>query len=287
MILVCTGIFLGLLYIIGNRNHQTSDKISNNQSNKTSIPQKSISDSTLHLNLSGIYSTERHSIRITNENGTYIYKSWKNPKALDEGDPDLQLSNGIYTSPENNIHCQGTSKLTFMNGNLTIIIISVTTQNHGCFKSTPPDGAIAYMTIYIDGQEKDHYWMYEITRILSAQQASTTNTVSEKPDDWVHINTRQGNYGNTNYAYVSPSSLDKANNSIEVQEIIEGGARNGQSARYRMEADCSTGMVRTVSNIRWFDTNNNLAGENPPSNPNWHKATGQKDPAVWNYLCRQ
>ena len=128
--------------------------------------------------LSGIFSTDRHSIRITNNNGSYTYQSWKQPKALDEGSPDLQLANGTYTSAENNNQCPGAGKLTFIKGNLAIHIVSVTAQNHGCFRSVPPDGANAYMTISINGQEKDHYWMYGTSGIAAVQQVSSNNNSS-------------------------------------------------------------------------------------------------------------
>ena len=104
--------------------------------------------------------------------------------------------------------------------------------------------------------------------------------------DWIHVNTRQGNYGNINHAYVSPSSLD-SNNSIKVMEVIEGGLRHGNYYQYRMQVDCSDGTVRMVSNVQQFDANQNFLGENVPSNPGWYTATGQKDPSVWNYVCGQ
>lgn len=101
--------------------------------------------------------------------------------------------------------------------------------------------------------------------------------------DWVHINSRKGSYGNINHAYVSPSSLN--NNKVKVMEQIEGGYRHGSHYKYWMEADCSDGTIRMVSNVQQFDAYNNFIGENPPSNPGWYPATGQKDPAVWRYIC--
>lgn len=110
-------------------------------------------------------------------------------------------------------------------------------------------------------------------------------SASGSPNGWVHVNSRQGNYGNINHAYVLASSLN--NNKIQVKEVIEGGQRNGSHYTYWMEASCSDGMIRMASNVQQFGANNRFIGENPPSSPGWYRATGQKDPAVWNYICRR
>ncbi|MBR7070438.1 MAG: hypothetical protein IKI30_08365 [Oxalobacter sp.] len=120
---------------------------------------------------------------------------------------------------------------------------------------------------------------------IQAPTNSNAQSASGTSNDWVHVNSRQGNYGNTNHAYVLPSTL--SNNKIQVKEVIEGGQRNGNHYTYWMEANCSDGMIRMASNVQHFDANNNFKGENPPSSPGWYKATGQKDPAVWHYICQR
>lgn len=108
--------------------------------------------------LDGIYYTDRHSIRIIERNGGYTYQAWKQPKSLDEGKPDLQVTKGWATQIGRN-QC-GTDKLTFKNGNLTMDVLAVTNDNRGCFASNPPNDAVGELTIYINGEKKDHYWMY-------------------------------------------------------------------------------------------------------------------------------
>ncbi len=126
----------------------------------------------------------------------------------------------------------------------------------------------------------------EQVRSPSNSNADTQpDATSNASNDWVHVNSRRGNYGNINHAYVLPSSFN--NNKIQVKEVIEGGQRNGSHYTYWMEASCSDGMIRMSSNVQQFGANNRFIGENPPSSPGWYKATGQKDPAVWNYICRR
>lgn len=140
-----------------------------------------------------------------------------------------------------------------------------------------------------DTQQQDQLNQTNAAEQVQASSDSRTevqqDAVSNTSDGWIHVNTRQGNYGNTNHAYVLPSSL--SNNRIQVKEMIEGGQRNGSHYIYWMEVSCSNGMIRMASNVQQFDANNNFKGEKPPSSLGWYKATGQKDPAVWNYICRQ
>lgn len=103
--------------------------------------------------------------------------------------------------------------------------------------------------------------------------------------DWVHVNSRNGYYGNINHAYVSPSSVD-GNGTVKVMEVIENGPRHGNYVQYRMQADCSDGTVRVVTNIQWFNAEQNFLDEKTPSNIGWHNADGEKDAAVWNYICK-
>lgn len=102
---------------------------------------------------------------------------------------------------------------------------------------------------------------------------------------WEHVNSRHGYYGNTNHTYVSPRSMDN-NGNIKVMEVIENGPRHGNYAMYMMRADCSDGTVIVTSNIEWFDAEQNFLEERTPSKTGWRKATGEKDVAVWNYVCR-
>lgn len=102
--------------------------------------------------------------------------------------------------------------------------------------------------------------------------------------DWIHVNTRQGNYGNINHSYVSPSSQN--GNTIKVMEVIENGPRHGNYAQYIMQIDCSDGTVLVASDIDWYDANQNFLESRSPSNPGWHSTANQKDVAVWNYMCR-
>ena len=126
----------------------------------------------------------------------------------------------------------------------------------------------------------------EASAAASAAQAAGSAVYASSPSsNWIHVNTRNGYYGNVNHAYVLPSSLS-SDNSIKVKEVIENGPRDGHYAQYTMQVDCSDHTVRVISNIEWFNSSGYFLEERTPSKSGWHPATGQKDPAIWNYVCR-
>ena len=85
----------------------------------------------------GEYHTSRHSIRITKRNGRYLYQAWKQPKTMDEGPPDLMLTNGE----------DSTDGITFKKGNLVIDINRSSTADKELY-------------IFINNVYRDHYYMY-------------------------------------------------------------------------------------------------------------------------------
>ena len=85
----------------------------------------------------GEYHTSKHSIRITKQNGRYLYQAWKQPKTMDEGRPDLMLTNGEDTA----------DGISFKKGNLVIDIN----------RSNKSDKELY---IFINNVYRDHYFMY-------------------------------------------------------------------------------------------------------------------------------
>ncbi len=64
----------------------------------------------------------------------------------------------------------------------------------------------------------------------SVPASSVPAYTSNSSNNWIHVNTRNGYYGNVNHAYVLPSSLG-SDNSIKVKEVIENGPRDGHYAQ--------------------------------------------------------
>ncbi len=110
-----------------------------------------------YSSLSGVFYTDRHSIRVVEQNGGYLYEAWKSPKGLDEGSPDLQVEKG-WLSQEGSGQCTA-DKVTFKKGNLTMTMVGMTDVNRECYGNVPAD-AVAELTIFINGVKKDHYWVY-------------------------------------------------------------------------------------------------------------------------------
>ncbi len=110
-----------------------------------------------YSSLSGVFYTDRHSIRVIEQDGGYMYEAWKSPKGLDEGSPDLLVEKG-WLSQEGSGQCTA-DKVTFKKGNLTMTMVGMTDVNRGCYGDVPAD-AVAGLTIFINGVKKDHYWVY-------------------------------------------------------------------------------------------------------------------------------
>jgi hypothetical protein len=86
----------------------------------------------------GEYHTSKHSIRISRRNGKYLYQAWKQPKTMDEGYPDLILTNGEDSA----------DGITFKKGNLVIDINRSNTADKELY-------------IFINNVYRDHYYMYK------------------------------------------------------------------------------------------------------------------------------
>lgn len=119
---------------------------------------------------SALYQTSKHNIRITcsgddvysySENCTY--QSWNKPKQVGQGKPDLEIHRGEFRKFNTNatgVYCSG-GMYGFDKGNLSIVIQwGLVTDNRKCFQKRPPRNAGGDLTIFINGKQKDHYWLY-------------------------------------------------------------------------------------------------------------------------------
>jgi len=105
----------------------------------------------------GVFYTDRHSIRINNNNGSYTYEAWKQPKQLDEGMPDLEVKGGrIDDTPLSDCDV---GRIVFKKGNLKMTAQNINESNRSCFVNAP-SGAVGKLDIFINGVRKDHYWLY-------------------------------------------------------------------------------------------------------------------------------
>ena len=114
------------------------------------------------------YETSRHNIRITcSSEENCLYQSWNKPKAIGQGKPDFTMPGTVgmgymrdCTDPD---HCLAScDRFTFTKGN---VVLEMQGSEEGignrCATSAKaPRKVWGDMTIKIDGQLKDHYWVY-------------------------------------------------------------------------------------------------------------------------------
>ncbi len=115
-----------------------------------------------------LYQTSKHNIRITCSGGDYwhsencTYQSWNKPKQIGQGKPDFEIRKGEFRKLNTNagIYCSG-GMYSFDKGNVSIILEwGLVTENRECFPKRPPRNAGGALTVYINGKQKDHYWLY-------------------------------------------------------------------------------------------------------------------------------
>lgn len=117
------------------------------------------------------FQINKHNIRITcpftDNTNTCTYESWNKPKRMGQGKPDFMMPGTIgmgYTrdcaDPD---HCLAScDTFTFIKGNVTLKMQgSEKGIGHRCASfEKAPRKVWGDMTIKIDGQLKDHYWVY-------------------------------------------------------------------------------------------------------------------------------
>lgn len=117
------------------------------------------------------FQTSRHHIRIscpfTDNTNACTYESWNKPKRIGQGKPDFTMPGTVgmgymrdCTDPD---HCLAScDRFTFIKGN---VVLEMQGSEEGigprCAASAKaPRKVWGDMTIKIDGQLKDHYWVY-------------------------------------------------------------------------------------------------------------------------------
>ena len=119
-----------------------------------------------------VFQTSKHNIRIncpfTDNTNSCTYESWNKPKRMGQGKPDFTMPGTVgmgymrdCTDPD---HCLAScDRFTFTKGNVVLEMQgSEEVIGHRCAASAKaPRKVWGDMTIKIDGQLKDHYWVYQ------------------------------------------------------------------------------------------------------------------------------
>lgn len=111
-----------------------------------------------------IYHSSQHNIRIVNtaRNG-YTYQSWNMPKHINEGQPNWQMTNGRLETIGINCtrnRCDMADAYIFEKGNTRFEIIQIDYISEGMpriYCPNMPNGAVAELTVYLNGRQKQHY----------------------------------------------------------------------------------------------------------------------------------
>lgn len=136
----------------------------------------------------------------------------------------------------------------------------------------------------------------KIQETNAAAEVQTPQTTVEQPakapagnalsrGSWSYLTNFPNSNGiTTNHIYVDRKT--KVGTSSLVMTKLESGNLNGWSLIYRKEADCGSGMLRTVSTVSWYNASGSYAKEAQPSNPDWQIVKNDGDRALINYLCQ-
>ncbi|MBO4789544.1 MAG: hypothetical protein J5492_00865 [Oxalobacter sp.] len=118
-----------------------------------------------------VFQTSKHNIRIscpfTDNANTCTYESWNKPKRIGQGKPDFSMQGVVgfgymrdCTDPN---HCLASCDIfTFTKGNISLKMQGSDENIGSRCASSPkaPTKVWGDMTIKINNQVKDHYWIY-------------------------------------------------------------------------------------------------------------------------------
>lgn len=113
------------------------------------------------------YHTAQHHIRIAHTGNGYTYQSWNKPKRINQGRPDWQMTNGREETIGVNCtrqRCDMAQAYVFEKGNTRFEIIQIDYISEGMprvYRPNMPKGADAELTVYLNGKQKQHYWLYQ------------------------------------------------------------------------------------------------------------------------------
>ena len=111
------------------------------------------------------YETSRHNIRVicSLDDGNCTYESWNKPKKIGQGTPDFEIGHGEYHDTLDALQkgsaCEA-GHFDFRKGSVFILMqTGLARYDRGCFPKPLPAEVDGILTVYINNQEKAHYWL--------------------------------------------------------------------------------------------------------------------------------